>query len=72
MFAAPFQGNILTLDATLSEARRNDDAVMVLEQLFHIAVMDVFAVDIVQLQAAVMIGAGMQQTLVDTLISVLQ
>ena len=72
MLAAPPQGDILALDAALAEARRYDNAVMVLEQLLDIAVMDVFAVDIVEFEAAVMVGAGMQQALVDALIGILQ
>ena len=72
MLAAPSQGNILALDATLAESRCHDDAVVVLEQLLDVAVVDVLAVDVVEAQAAVMVGAGMQQALVDALVGILQ
>ena len=72
MLTAPLQCNELALDATLAEARSHDNAVMSGKQLLDVAFGDVLAVDIVEFEAAVMIGAGVQQALVDALVGILQ
>ena len=72
VLAAPPESDVFALNATLAESRRHDDAVVVAQQLLDVAVVDVLAVDIVEFELAVVVGAGMQQTLVDALVSVLQ
>ena len=72
VLTAPLEGHILALDAALPESRCHDDAVVPGQQLLDVAVVDVLAVDVVELEAAVMVGAGVQQALVDALVGILQ
>ena len=72
VLTAPPQGHILALDAALSESGCHNDAVVARQQLLDVAVVDVLAVDVVELEAAVMVGTGVQQALVDALVGILQ
>ena len=72
VLTAPPQCHKLALDAALSKSRCHHDAVVAGEQLLDVGVGDLLAVDIVEFQASVMIGAGVQQALVDALVGVLQ
>ena len=72
VLTTPPEGDILALDATLSESRSDDDTVMTSQQLLDVAVVDMFAVDIVQLEATIVVSTGVQQALVDALVGILQ
>ena len=72
VLAAPTQGDKLALNASLPKSWSDHNAIVVGEQFIDVAVVDVLTVDVVQLEAAVMIGTGMQQTLVDALVGILQ
>ena len=72
VLAAPLEGDKFALDASLPKAWSDDDAVMSGQELLDIGVGDVLAVDIVEFEAAVMVGACVQQALVDALVGILQ
>ena len=72
MLTAPPEGDKLALDAALAKSRGNDDAVMPGEELIDVGVVDVLAVEVVELEAAVMVGTGVQEALIDALVGILQ
>ena len=72
VLTAPPEGDEFALDAALPESRCHHDAVVAAQQLLDVAVVDVFAVDIVEFEATVVVGAGVQQALVDALVGILQ
>ena len=72
MFAGIAHGADLALQASLAEARRHEDAVHPAQQFRGVVVVDVLGVDGVDMDLAVVGGAGMDEALLDALVGVLE
>ena len=53
----------LSLDATLSESRADEDAVLTLELLCHVVLCEVFGIDEGDVHLAVVVCSGVRETL---------
>ena len=65
MLATPFQGYELAFDTTLAKARSDNHTVHILQRFFNVSVVQLFRVDIFQIQFETVVCSSLEQRFVD-------